>query len=549
MDERLSFFYRLSGLLGILGALALVGAVVAMTAAGTITRLAMALYLLAAVLLASFLAPRIEEIGELLSSRTARQGSTVVAFSVAVIGILVLINVVGDRYSQQLDITAARQFTLSDQTVKVIEQVNQPVRITAFFPEDDYTQGAEDLLGRYARQSPHVTLEVIDPLRQRAAAEQAGIRSIPVTVFELGEQREETLGLSEQDFTSALLKLTRPEQKKVYFLTGHNERDPEGFDQNGYSSVAEALRRENYVVEKLSLVSEREVAADAAVVVLAAPRTPLLDFETAALRDYLNGGGALLVVADPQGETDLNAVLEGWGVSLRDDLVVDPGRYVPPDAGLIIPFPQFGHRISSSLPATTVLSLARSLAVDEDPPDDLEVRPLLKTSDRAWGETKLAEQSGGVQRGRGSPGAAHGCRGDQSAGPGAQLCRRPAAPHADARTGGRRAGAEGPAGGAGRCGFRGQWPPAPAAHQPRSGHQQRELAGRGGGRADFDSGDAGQRRSGGPQQAAEHIGLLHHGDLCTGSGDAARRGRLVAAPLTLGTVLTPRPPLHHVERG
>ena len=194
MDEQASPFYRLSGLLGILGALALVGAVVAMTAAGTITRLAMALYLLAAVLLASFLAPRIEEIGELLSSRTARQGSTVVAFSVAVIGILVLVNVVGDRYSQQVDITAARQFTLSDQTVKVIEQVNQPVRITAFFPEDDYTQGAEDLLGRYARQSPHVTLEVIDPLRQRAAAEQAGIRSIPVTVFELGEQREENVG-------------------------------------------------------------------------------------------------------------------------------------------------------------------------------------------------------------------------------------------------------------------------------------------------------------------------------------------------------------------
>lgn len=391
MDERLSTFYRLSGLLGILGALALVGAVVAMTAAGTITRLAMVLYLLAAVLLAGFLVPRIEELGELLSSRTARQGYSVVAFSVAVIGILVLINVIAGRYSQQLDITAAGQFTLSDQTVKVIEQVNQPVQITAFFPEDDFTQGAVDLLGRYARQSPHITLEVIDPLRQRAAAEQAGIRSIPVTVFELGELREETLGLSEQDFTSALLKLTRPEQKKVYFVTGHDERDPDGFDQHGYSAVAEALRRENYAVEKLSLVSEREVAADAAVVILAAPRTPLLDFETAALRDYLNGGGALLVVADPQGETDLNAVLEGWAVTLRDDLVVDPGRFVPPDPGLIIPVPEFGHRISSSLPATTVLSLARSLAVAEDPPDDLEVRSLLTTSDRAWGETNLTE--------------------------------------------------------------------------------------------------------------------------------------------------------------
>ena len=71
-------------------------------------------------------------------------------------------------------------------------------------------------------------------------------------------------------------------------------------------------------------------------------------------------------------------------------MVVDPGRYVPPDAISIIPVPEFGHRISSSLP-TMVLSLARSLEVDEDPPDDLEVRPLLKTSDRAWGETKLTE--------------------------------------------------------------------------------------------------------------------------------------------------------------
>ena len=181
MDEQdqASPFYRLSGLLGILGAVAFLGAVVAMTAAGTITRLAMALYLLAAVLLACFVAPRIEELGELLSSRTARQGYSVVAFSVAVIGILVLVNVVADRYSQQLDITAARQFTLSDQTVKVIEQVNQPVRITAFFPEDEFLQRAEDLLGRYARQSPHITVEVIDPLRQRAAAEQAVSAAFP----------------------------------------------------------------------------------------------------------------------------------------------------------------------------------------------------------------------------------------------------------------------------------------------------------------------------------------------------------------------------------
>ena len=393
MDGLPSPLRRLSGLLGILAGVALVGAIVTMTAAGTITRLAMALYLLAAVLLALYVAPRIEEIGELLSSRTARQGSTVAAFTAAVLGVLVLINILGSRYSQQLDITTARQFTLSDQTTKIIEQVDQQIQITAFFTEDDFTQGAVDLLSRYARRSQHISLEVIDPLRQRAAAEQAGIRSIPTTIFTMGAQSQQSSGLSEQDFTSALLKLTRPVRKKVYFLTGHNERDPEGFDQDSYSGVADALRRENYEVEKLSLVGEREVAADAAVVVIAAPRSPLLDFETKALRDYVDGGGALLIVTDPRSEGSLNAVLEGWGVSLRDDLVVDPGRFVPPDLALIIPAPEFGHRISSSLPATTVLSLARSLDVDNNLPSDLEVRPLLRTSDRAWGETKITEQA------------------------------------------------------------------------------------------------------------------------------------------------------------
>ncbi|MCH7494432.1 Gldg family protein, partial [bacterium] len=82
-----------------------------------------------------------------------------------------------------------------------------------------------------------------------------------------------------EKLTNAIVKLTRTGEKVVYFLEGHNERAIEGEAANqkdGFSMAAEALRNENYRIERLLLAAKGDVPENADVVIVAGATRPLL---------------------------------------------------------------------------------------------------------------------------------------------------------------------------------------------------------------------------------------------------------------------------------
>ena len=68
------------------------------------------------------------EIGQTFSGRQARFGSLAAASVLVVLGILVAINYLSTKYNKRWDLTASRQFSLSDQTKKVLQDLKEPVR-------------------------------------------------------------------------------------------------------------------------------------------------------------------------------------------------------------------------------------------------------------------------------------------------------------------------------------------------------------------------------------------------------------------------------------
>lgn len=384
-----SAFYKFSAFLGILALALFAGAMMLYNVAGRADRNVVALLVIAAVLAVLYVIPRFDDLAAALRSRSARQGSNVTLLSVAFIGLLVAGNWVANRHSPQWDLTAARRFTLSDQTTRILGQLDREVKVTAFFPsrqEDSFIRGTKDLLRQYDRRSQHVSVEFIDPEINPGAARQFGIQTYPVTVFQMGDRKEETTGVTEQDFTSALLKLTRTEQKKVYFLQGHQERDSDSAQPPGYGQASDALKRENYIVEKLSFLSTDRVPDDAAVLVLAGPRAPLLDHERQAIADYLTRGGHVLFLAEQGANVGMAPLLEQWYITLGNDLVVDLGRSLPGDPLTPAPIPQPGHRISATLP-DLLFPGARSVSIRPGAGSELAILALLKTTDRSWAET------------------------------------------------------------------------------------------------------------------------------------------------------------------
>jgi ABC-type uncharacterized transport system involved in gliding motility auxiliary subunit len=351
------------------------------------------------VLLVSAAALNLDALRERMSSGEARRagkyGTSALLGTGLVLVILGLLGFLSTRYHWRFDWSEAGVHSLSDQSQKLLAGLDGDVEVVAFYPPLDVGP-VRDLLDRYAYASPRFKLSYVDPnerpellARYEITPEKLGNGVVRIG---LGEESVEVSEVTEENVTNAMVKLSRTGEKKVYFLEGHNERailGEAGAAKDGYERAADALRNENYRVEELLLAAKGEVPADADVLVIPGATRPLLAEERAALRRYLERGGAVFALLDPRANTDLVDDVRDWGVTLGDDIVVDRelalfGRATTPFARRYAE----SHEITKGLEDTTIFNTARSVRSAGDGKASLV--ELVFTGDSSWAETDLA---------------------------------------------------------------------------------------------------------------------------------------------------------------
>lgn len=347
------------------------------------------------VLVLSYALLRPDELRAALTGRQARYGGNALVASLAFVGILGFINYLGTQYHRRFDLTATGQYSLSQQTKQILAGLEEPVRVTAFMPPGGpQAERVRNLLDEYKYVSGRIDYQFVDPDRQPALARRYEISSYNVLVFEQGDRKQETFGLDEQDITSAILKVSETEPRKVYFTTGHGERRPEEAGGNGYSQVKGLLERDNYEVELLTLQTITDtLPSDTDAIIIAGPQAPFLADETKLLEDYVASGGKLMVMADPGTETGLGSLLSQMGLRLDNDIVVDPAQSFSGDAGTPLVTNYRFHTITKDLGGLmSMFPLARSISKTQDSAEGVSVTELAQSSNRSWGETNLEQR-------------------------------------------------------------------------------------------------------------------------------------------------------------
>jgi ABC-type uncharacterized transport system involved in gliding motility auxiliary subunit len=167
--------------------------------------------------------------------------------------------------------------------------------------------------------------------------------------------------------------------------------------------LKQALERQGQQVAAWTSLGKSDLPADATVVVVAGPRTALLEPETAALTKFLATGGRVLVLADPvlptpgapPADLGLGNLLAAYGLRFNTDIVIDPANAVPQVGPETLIANSFGsHPIVRSLASESlpvVFPLARSIAKLDKVPDGMSVVSLVQTSAEGWGETSLSK--------------------------------------------------------------------------------------------------------------------------------------------------------------
>jgi len=393
----------LPSLLGALGLVALVFALVSFVIAllGVPTNLGWILTNLAfgILLLGSAAALNFEALRERLHSGEARRaskyGTSAIASTVLAIAILGMLGFLSTRYHVRWDWSEQGVHSLSDQSLKVLEGLDRDVEAVALFAPLD-AGPVRELLDRYDYASDRFKVVAFaDPNARPDLLQKYGITperlGRGLVRISQGDESVDVSDVTEENVTNAMVKLSRTTEKKVYFLEGHNERPIEGTDaseKEGYSRAADALRNENYQVAKLLLASVGEVPADADVVVAAGPTRPFLREERQALRRYVEGGGAVMVLVDPRANTDITEDLEDWGVAVGDDIVVDRnlavfGRATTPFAGSYSP----EHEITRDMRDTALFHVVRSVTAKPDAKASLT--EIVFTGSDSWAERDL----------------------------------------------------------------------------------------------------------------------------------------------------------------
>ena len=356
-----------------------------------------------------------------MRKQTVFAASSVSAGIVLAVALVGMVNWIGYRHYARADWTSSKLFSLSEKSRNVLKGITSEVRVVVLMtPSTPLFSETKELLDRYKAASPKVQVEFIDPdrdpLRTKALAQEFGVSSANTVVFsaagrkkyvtsdqlaeydysgmQMGQAPKMKAFKGEEQFTAAILGVVNPKVPKVYFSTGHGEHDPDGMDGEGYSQLRDAVKRDNFDVQKTSLLSGT-VPADCDLLVVAGPRAPFAEQEKAALKGYLDKGGRALVLLDPvlgnrSRPSGLEEFVKAYGVQVNNDLVIDPGRRLPFfDLSAVYVNEFRSHPVVDGMQGLAVLlPVARSVTTATAPGAGSTI--LLTTSDQGWGETDLA---------------------------------------------------------------------------------------------------------------------------------------------------------------
>jgi ABC-type uncharacterized transport system involved in gliding motility auxiliary subunit len=361
-----------------------------------------------------YLATQWREFVGLWSRRGTRAGALTSASVVLLLAILVGVNYVATRQHKRWDLTEGGQFTLSDQSRKMLDSLKAPVNVKVFAKDTEF-QRFRDRLEGYTYASKQVQVDYIDPDKQPAVARQWEVQAYGTIAVEHNGRIERITSDTEQDITNAIVKAVEGREPKVYFTQGHGERDTTSADErNGYNAIAGALQRDNFAVDKVVLAQVQAVPADAAVLVIAGPKTDFLAPELDMVRTYLDKGGKLLLLLDPPDGADaapLTGLIElarAWGIEVGANVVVDVSSVgqmlgAGPSMPVVATYPD--HPITENFGLITAFPLARSVTPVDGGSNGRTAQPIATTSAQSWAETDLKAVFAGTPVARDESGA------------------------------------------------------------------------------------------------------------------------------------------------
>ncbi|GAC1629326.1 MAG: hypothetical protein NVS9B10_20360 [Nevskia sp.] len=325
-----------------------------------------------------------------------------------IINALLIVIVIGaiaklsTRYKFEADWTYGHRNTLTAGSQKLLASLKDEVHVLVFdYPNSANRGDIQAWVERYQRFKKDIRLEWVDPGADPARVKKYDVGSVGEVVLEYQQRHESLRQLSEATITEALQRLSDSGEHYIVFLEGHGERNPVtavGNTQNDITQLGDALKGKGLKVQTLNLVKTPAVPDNASVLVIASPTKTLLEGEEKLIADYVERGGNLLWLTDPEIPPGLPALSKQLAVTWQNGFVIfaDYAALGSPNPGVFLATDYPPNEVTGEFKDVTAFPLARSIGIEADPTrrNGWTPVPIVQTNTRAWLETGKVE--GGV---------------------------------------------------------------------------------------------------------------------------------------------------------
>jgi ABC-type uncharacterized transport system involved in gliding motility auxiliary subunit len=321
---------------------------------------------------------------------------------ILLIGILIVANIISNKYYVLKDLTEEKLLSISDQTKKILKELdskakseNKKLEIIAFMREgDEETREFERLMKQYEYNSKSIKWEIIDPEKKPQLATKYEVKTLGTVVISYGEKTIK-VDISTQDqnktpesqISNAILKIVRVIEPRVCFTEGHGEKDPNDTEILGISKLGEFLKNEGFQVGKIRTWDPTPIESVCDLIIVAGPQLGFTPSEITKISDYLMTGGRAIFLSEPDSKDNIAEIVKAWGIGLDNSLVIDlASRAIgaSPAHPVIVNYDE-EHPITKDFRFGVLMRTARRVFISKNIPG-VDATEIAKTSENSWAD-------------------------------------------------------------------------------------------------------------------------------------------------------------------
>ncbi|UOF02814.1 GldG family protein [Bdellovibrio reynosensis] len=332
---------------------------------------------------------------EFFTMKTTKEGMSMGVLILLMVAVLAIVNYLGIKHYKSWDFSTSKANSLSEQSIQLVKSLDSELKVFFFYKKgvegnEENRRQFRELINKYQDVSGKVKLQFVEVNENPDLAKDYGVdKGSGVVFLNYKDRRNRIEKIDEQEFTSAIVKVTREKTKTLYFTVGHGEKDLNDSKEGlGLGSLKLMLENNRYVVKELSLTQTPQIPDDADVILIAGPIRDFQDSELLVLENHLKAGKTLFMAIESQNTARLEKLTEKIGVRFANnyifnvvDTVMGRGVNQGPAIGSVF---SSTNKITRSFARTDVTQFRMPQALIKiDAPAGITVDELVKTAPTA----------------------------------------------------------------------------------------------------------------------------------------------------------------------